>query len=100
MTREKTSGYPSEAHLPVGHKGSELKINIHNGSQIINGIKYSGHSLDRMQGRGLVPSVIKDAITNPIKVYKGNTSNTVVYESSNVKVVVNSEGTIVTVYPK
>ncbi len=53
-----------------------------------------------MQGRGFVPSVVEDAITNPINVYNGNTPNTVIYESLNVKVVVNSDGTIITVYPK
>jgi Domain of unknown function (DUF4258) len=30
----------------------------------INGIDYSGHALDQMQERGLVPSVVQNTIEN------------------------------------
>lgn len=54
-----------------------------------------------MQGRGLVPSVVQDAIKNPASVSKGNTPGTTVYQNSQVKVIVNSStGNVITAYPK
>ena len=95
-----TNTFNNDAHIPVGHKGAELNVNGSNHAQTIDGIHYSGHALDRMQGRGLVPSIVKDALTNPIKTYNGNNLGTHIYESLYVKVVVNSKGTVITVYPK
>jgi len=54
-----------EASTPIGSqkvpmvvpKGTNTPTNI-------NGIPYSGHALDQMQGRGLMPSVVKDAVEN------------------------------------
>ena len=36
---------------------------IRNESAVINGRKYTGHALDRMQDRGFMPSVIENAIS-------------------------------------
>ena len=39
-----------------------------NKPQIISGRKYSGHAIDRMQERGLTPTVIEHIIKNGSKV--------------------------------
>jgi hypothetical protein len=54
--------YPGE---PVGHKGKEIHIAPGtNAPAIINGRPYIGHALDRMQQRGLTPSMIEHVIKN------------------------------------
>ena len=70
---------------------------IRNQSTNVNGLDYSGHALDRMQDRGLTPSVILNTIEN------GNSTpsrgrTTLYYDSiNNVSVVINSQGKVVTV---
>lgn len=54
---------------PVGHKGFPLNVLPGtNSSMIIGGREYSGHALDRMQGRGLTPSVIENTIATGKKI--------------------------------
>lgn len=43
-----------------------------NYSEAINSRLYTGHALDRMQGRGLVPSVVEDAISKGDRKMLGN----------------------------
>lgn len=45
---------PKTADIPKGN----------NEPAIIDGIRYGGHALDQMQGRGVPPSAVKDAIDN------------------------------------
>lgn len=67
-----------------------------NSPAVISGQSYSGHALDQMQGRGIVPSAIEDAIGYGASApSRGGT--TVFYSSANdLSVVVNSEGRVVT----
>ncbi|QED84431.1 hypothetical protein PSYTB_12485 [Pseudomonas amygdali pv. tabaci str. ATCC 11528] len=56
--------------------------------------------MDRMQGRGVPPSAVEDAIQNG-KSSSGNTPGTTVHVGSNgVTVVTNSGGRVITVIPK
>ncbi|HFC8128158.1 TPA: polymorphic toxin MafB class 1 [Neisseria meningitidis] len=62
----------------------------------INGRQYSGHALDRMQDRGIMPSVIENTIQTgqQIGIKDGKTSY---YDSkNNVKVIINQSGGVVT----
>ncbi|MDO4197090.1 MAG: RHS repeat-associated core domain-containing protein, partial [Prevotellaceae bacterium] len=85
---------------PVGRRGYEMNCDKSNSAAEIGTRKYSGHALDRMQGRGFVPSVVEDAINDPLKTYLGNTPNTTVYENINIKVIINQNGDVITVIPR
>ncbi len=73
-------------------------------TQLINGIEYVPHALERMSPRGLIhkgtemvsrgvpPSVVENALKFGTKVH-GNTSNEIVHIFENVRVVTNPEGT-------
>ncbi|MCL5773493.1 MAG: hypothetical protein M1536_03855 [Firmicutes bacterium] len=52
------------ASTTVGRLGSPMKVTPGTNSPAnIGGRQYTGHSLDRMQGRGLTPSVVEDTIS-------------------------------------
>lgn len=97
-TIEHTIGY---AEAIVGRLGWELrrpnyqsKINF---SKLINSRKYSGHALDQMQSRGIVPSVVENTIAHG-KPYPTKPKTKGYYDSVNdVRVIINSEtGEVVT----
>jgi len=70
---------------------------VRNTSTEIGGISYSGHALDRMQDRGLMPSVIKNTINNGV-ISDGRLGTKLYYDKiNNVSVVRNSQGKVVTV---
>jgi RHS repeat-associated protein len=89
------------ASTPVGRLGAEMTVKAGtNSPAVIDGINYSGHALDQMQGRGLVPSVVKDAITNPLRTVPGNMANTTVSYGNGVKVITNEAQKVITAMPK
>ncbi|PKM47123.1 MAG: hypothetical protein CVV05_00035 [Gammaproteobacteria bacterium HGW-Gammaproteobacteria-1] len=64
---------------------------------MIGGRDYSGHALDRMQGRGVPPSAVEDAIQNGAS-KPGNQPDTTVHTGENgVTVVTGSRGNVITV---
>ena len=68
-------------------------------SDIIDGVGYSGHSLDEMQADGLTPTVTNNAIQTGLT-GPGNQPNTTVYYDpvNNLSVVVDSQtGIVITV---
>lgn len=74
----------------------ELDVTARNAPAQIGGRAYSGHALDRMQGRGLTPSVVEDAITHG-QSSAGRGGRTIHYSSANhVSVVVGRGGRVVT----
>ena len=88
----------------LGHKGFELKHTIYqtlrNDPTTVRNISYSGHALDQMQNRGLVPSVIEH--TREIGQIFQTKGGTVGYYDSinNVRIIMNSKtGQVVTVIP-
>ncbi len=94
----------TDASLPLGSK--RLQFNqpeppsyqpIRNDPTTIADTNYSGHAIDRMQDRGIMPSVVQNTIDTGTST-PSRLGTTVYYDSvNNVSVVVNSEGKVVTV---
>jgi hypothetical protein len=87
---------------PIGRRGNPMDVaQGTNSPTTINGVDYSGHALDQMQGRGVMPSVVEDTI-NYGEASPGNRPGTTVYSSgeNRVSVVVNSSGRVITVITK
>jgi len=85
------------ASTPVGRSGHpEMNVATPNQPTMIGGRDYSGHALDRMQGRGLTPTVVDDAIQHGRP--RPGRGGTTVYHSgaNNVTVVVNKNGRVIT----
>jgi hypothetical protein len=85
---------------PVGRRGNPIEVEPGtNRPTIIRGRRYSGHALDRMQGRGIPPTVVEDTIQNGQE-SAGNTSGATIYKGDGVIVVTGENGTVVTVVPR
>lgn len=70
-----------------------------NQPETIGGRPYSGHALDRMEERGLVPSVVEDTIARGAQ--SAGRDGAVVHTTEQAKVVVNpSNGKVITVMKK
>lgn len=82
----------------AGRRGSPIEISP--GTNVpgsIGGRAYSGHALDRMQGRGIPPSAVEDAISSGTSI-AGRGGTTIHHSSTNgISVVVNRGGRVVTV---
>lgn len=86
-----------DASTPVGRRGNPIEVEP--GTNVpgeINGRPYSGHAFDRMQGRGIPPSAVEDAITNG-QASAGHDGATVYSGQNGVTVVVGGSGNVVTV---
>ncbi len=92
-------------HAATGFKGSkgfEFKNapyqKVRNEPTTINGHEFSGHALDQMQNRGIMPSVVENTIRSG-QTFSTRAGTTGFYDSvNNVRVITNSEtGRIVTV---
>ena len=83
---------------PVGHKQKEIRIQSGtNSKQKILGRDYSGHALDRMQERGLTPTMVESVIQAGTKL-PGNLPNRIVhYDSVNKVKIITEGGNVVTV---
>lgn len=55
-------GIPQPASTPVGSKRSPLGSVDPNPPSTIDGRNYGGHAVDRMQARGVPPSVVENTI--------------------------------------
>ncbi|ARF66938.1 hypothetical protein B7C51_02640 [Paenibacillus larvae subsp. pulvifaciens] len=94
----------SGAKLPLGSKHNQMNQPknpfyqpVRNTSTSIDGIEFSGHALDRMQDRGILPSIVKSTIEKGTP--NASRGGTVKYydKVNNVSVVTNSDGKVVTV---
>jgi hypothetical protein len=86
------------ASAPHGRRGDPIAIpRGTNSPTVINGREYSGHALDQMQGRGVPPSAVEEAINygNPTA-SRGSTMQYLDIQNG-VKVVTNSQGKVITV---
>lgn len=84
---------------PIGRRGNELYVKPGtNNASNIDGIQYSGHALDRMQGRGIPPSVVKDALETGHR--SAARDGKIKVENDNVVVIISNENNVVTVIPK
>jgi hypothetical protein len=93
---------PHDAYIspstPVGRRGSpaDVEPGTNAGGATIGGRRYTGHALDQMQGRGAVPSVVEDTIRNGTQ-SPGNLPNTIKHSTSQMDVVTNPNGDVITV---
>ena len=60
--------------------------------------KYSGHSIERIQERGLTPIVVEDAIKTGTRT-PGKRAGTFVHLTDKAKIVTNDKGDVITVIP-
>jgi hypothetical protein len=85
--------------VAISRNTSTCRINhLQNRGGTVEGQDYSGHAFDQMRYRGLVPSVVENAIRTGQKL-PGKFPGTAVYfdATNSVKVVVNQDGKVVTV---
>ena len=72
--------------------------NVRNLPAIIEGIKYSGHALDKMQDRGIMPSLVKNAFENGLVVTGKKLDTFAHYDAiNNMTVISNKFGRVITV---
>lgn len=72
------------ASTPVGRRGNHIQVPPPaNRRMTIGGREYSGHSLDRMQEQGIVPSVVENAIQYGQKIPGRRPGAEVYYDSVN-----------------
>ena len=84
---------------PVGRLGSPISVpSGSNRPTIINGRTYTGHALDRMQERGLTPTVIESAINKGSSI--PSRGSTFIYRADGIKVIINEHGSVVTAMPQ
>lgn len=70
---------------------------VRNEDAVIAGRHFSKHAIDRMQDRGILPSVVENAISNG-KPTPSRGGTTIHYDATNkVSVVTNKSGGVVTV---
>ena len=88
------------ARTPIGTLSSS-DLNVQPGTNppaTINGLNYTGHALDQMQSRGIMPSVVEDTIRTGTQSpgYDGATR----YTTDQARVIINPNGSVKTVYPQ
>lgn len=86
------------AATPIGRRGEPIKVTPGtNRPTEIGGRVYTGHAADQMQGRGIPPSAVEDAIQNGA-IRPGNGPDETVHIGANgVIVVTGSRGQVITV---
>jgi RHS repeat-associated protein len=90
--------FVDDATAPVGRRGSPIDIAPGTNSPAsIGGRQYTGHALDRMQGRGIMPSAVDDAIRSSTPVRGADGSIIHYSQSNNISVVLNADGSVRTV---
>ena len=86
-----------DAATPVGRRGAPMNVLPGtNAATTIGDRKFTGHALDQMQGRGVTPTVVENAIQNGAR-SPGNRPGTYQHSSDGVRVITNSSGDVVTV---
>jgi hypothetical protein len=100
------NGGDKDPSTPVGGSGDKT-MDVKPGTNkptTIDGLDYSGHALDQMQGRGVPPSAVKDAVesgsSKPDKQYPDSrTEHT--SQDGRVRVITgNDSGRVITVWSR
>ena len=85
---------------PVGRRGNPIDVMPGtNDDTNISGRDYAGHAIDQMQGRGVPPSAVEDAIQNGGQ-SPGNKPDRIVHTSPEGVTVVTEGGKVITVINK
>lgn len=75
--------------VPLEYSKFQTRRNL---PEIVNGRKYSGHALDRMQDRGIMSSVVEDTINYGLKCPGKEVGTTSYYNQlNNITVIINNE---------
>ena len=87
---------------PTGQRGSPMDVKHGtNEPQTIGGREFTGHALDQMQGRGVTPTAVEDAITNgaakPDKEYPESRTEHASQDERVVVITDNGSGRVITV---
>jgi hypothetical protein len=91
------TSFAGRKHFPLDYAPYQK---IRNKSAIINGRQYTGHSLDRMQDRGFVPSLIENTINTGRVSPAGFPGVLECYDSVNkIRVIIGENGQIITIIP-
>ncbi|MDO3382376.1 RHS repeat-associated core domain-containing protein [Gilvimarinus algae] len=96
------SGRGREATGIKGSRGFELRNapyqGVRNEMTTFNGTKFSGHALDQMQNRGIMPSVVLNVIRTG-KIFRTRAGTTGFYDAvNNIRVIIDSKtGKVITV---
>jgi uncharacterized protein RhaS with RHS repeats len=99
MTGGKKGSGDVPASTPTGSRGSPMDVAPGtNAPGSVGGREFSGHAFDQMQGRGVPPSAVENAITTGSS-SPGNSPGTTVFNdaTNGVSAVVNDQGRVVTV---
>lgn len=88
---------PDLPSTPTGQKGGPWNVPGANADEVIDGTRFTGHSLDEMQSEGIPLSVVQHALRNGLS-EPGKLGRTILYDpANNVSVIQDVDGTIVTV---
>jgi hypothetical protein len=85
------------ASTPVGRRGQPITVVTRNGRARIRDRVFTGHALDRMQGRGIMPSVVEEAIRNGVRSRQGLTKLKFFDPNNKITVVTSRRGRVITV---
>ena len=101
MNSDAANSGDKDSTTPTGQRGSPIDVKPGtNEPATIGGRDYTGHALDRAQGRGVPPSAVEDAIQNGRR-SPGNQPGTTVHTGSNgVAVVTGDRGQVITIIPR
>ena len=92
------TSFLDDATAPIGSRRSPIEIAPGtNSPATIGGRRFTGHALDRMQGRGIMPSVVDDAIRNNTAIQGADGSFIHYSPTNNISVVLNADGSVRTV---
>ena len=92
-------GAERAATTPVGRRGSPMDVpRGTNAPAEVGGRQYTGHALDQMQGRGVPPTAVDDAIRTGAP--SAGRDGATVYTNDQLRVVVNPNGSVKTVIPQ
>jgi RHS repeat-associated protein len=92
------NGDPS-ASTPVGRRGEPINATGSNVETTINGRTYGNHAIDQMQGRGIPPSAVEEAISNGVKSPDPIAGRVRHHDPINDITVVTENGKVITVIP-
>ena len=96
----KGGGRAVDAATPIGRRGNPMNVpRGTNAPTTIGGRDFTGHAIDEMQGRGIMPSVVENAIQNGVRT-AGSEAGTFQHVLEGVRVITNQAGGVITVIPR
>ncbi|MGZ4954575.1 MAG: DUF4258 domain-containing protein [Methylobacter sp.] len=99
MHNESDDSGDKHPSTPTGQKGAPMDVpRGTNSGTTIGDTDYGGHAIDQMQGRGVPPSAVEDAIQNGEQSPDPIPGRTRYYSpENNITVITEGDGTVVTI---